>query len=185
MEPNRNITKETGTEIQAVGKRLHLLLSLWLFPLDICVDEGATAVECILNVLFSLYLVLRRWILKRNKSPGFSYRVRKWCQCRTPEAINDMNVRACLQCTSTNKKKKNTHTGASWKYIFVHVPGLYTRHVVRCHHGDEQCRSPARLRDGSSLASDKCNKTSRRSYLEADKELSSYLFRLIYLFLNV
>lgn len=105
MEPNRNITKETGTEIQAVGKRLHLLLSLLLFPLDICVDEGATAVECILNVLFSLYLVLRRWILKRNKSPGFSYRARKRCQCWTPEAINDMNVPARLQCTSTNIKK--------------------------------------------------------------------------------
>lgn len=51
MEPNRNITKET--EIQAVGKRLHLPISLLLFPLDICVDEGATAVQCILNVLFS------------------------------------------------------------------------------------------------------------------------------------
>lgn len=54
-EPNRNITKETESEIQAVGKRLHLLLSLLLFPLDICVDEGATAVECILNLVISVF----------------------------------------------------------------------------------------------------------------------------------
>lgn len=57
MEPNTNITKETETEIQAVGKRLHLLHSLLLFPLDICVHEGATAVECILNVLFSHFSI--------------------------------------------------------------------------------------------------------------------------------
>lgn len=71
--------------------------------------------------------------------------------------------------TKKSKQKKTI--------IFVHIPVLYTHHVVHhCHHGDEGCRSPDRHRDSSSLAGDKCNKTSLRSYLEVDKS-----FPFIYL----